>query len=149
SVAGGEIYQSQAVVNVIYALIALGVLWPFARLGHWRALAAARLGKGAGSPGKGTGAAPPAPSAPPDAPTPDQWPELRAAGRPARAGALSAAVRLGRVDDVGGARVRPAWSGGRAHPERLAALSEAVLRSGGAAALHPPGAGPRRRRSAA
>ena len=50
AVAGGEIYQSQTVVNVIYALIALGVLWPFARLGRWRALLADRLGKSAAGP---------------------------------------------------------------------------------------------------
>ncbi|MCX5416968.1 ATP/GTP-binding protein [Streptomyces sp. NBC_00059] len=148
SVAGGEIYQSQAVVNVIYTLIALGVLWPFARLGHWRALAAARLGKGAGSPGKRTGSAPPVPSAPPGALTPEQWPELRAAGLTDAAEALAAEVRLGRMNDVDVARVRHAWTVGRAHPERLAALSEAVLRSGGAAALHPSGARDLARRTA-
>lgn len=148
SVAGGEIYQSQAVVNVIYALIALGVLWPFARLGHWRELAAARFGKGAGSPGKGTGSAPPAPSAPPDAPTFEQWPELRAAGLTDAAETLAAEVRLGRMNDVDVARVRHAWTVGRVHPERLAALSEAVLRSGGAAALHPSGARDLARRTA-
>ncbi|MDX3060688.1 ATP/GTP-binding protein [Streptomyces sp. ND04-05B] len=42
SVAGGEVFQSQTVVNVIYTLITLGVLWPFARLGRWRELIAGR-----------------------------------------------------------------------------------------------------------
>ncbi|MFE4217483.1 ATP/GTP-binding protein [Streptomyces sp. NPDC056844] len=133
SVAGGEIYQSQTVVNVIYALIALGVLWPFARLGHWRALLADRLGKSAAT-------APDAPSAPPDAPGPEQWPELRAAGLTDAAEALTAAVRTGRMNDVDVARLRHAWAVGRGNPERLAALTEAVLRTGGAAALHPSGA---------
>ncbi|MFJ2296045.1 ATP/GTP-binding protein [Streptomyces sp. NPDC087894] len=133
SVAGGEIYQSQTVVNVVYALIALGVLWPFARLGHWRALLADRLGKSAAT-------APDAPSAPPDAPGPEQWPELRAAGLTDAAEALTAAVRTGRMNDVDVARLRHAWAVGRGNPERLAALTEAVLRTGGAAALHPSGA---------
>ncbi|MEU9060566.1 ATP/GTP-binding protein [Streptomyces sp. NPDC048430] len=141
SVAGGEIYQSQAVVNVIYTLIALGVLWPFARLGHWRRLLADRFGKG-------TATAPQAPSAPPDAPTPEQWPELRAAGRTDAADALTAEVRTGRMNDVDVARLRNAWTVGRGHPERLAALTEAVLRTGGAAALHPSGARDLPRRTA-
>ncbi|MFJ4120977.1 ATP/GTP-binding protein [[Kitasatospora] papulosa] len=132
SVAGGEIYQSQTVVNVIYALIALGVLWPFARLGHWRELAAARRGRAA--------AVPDAPAGPPDAPAPEQWPELREAGMRDAAEALTAEVRTGRMNDVDVARLRHAWSVGRGHPERLAALTEAVLRTGGAAALHPSGA---------
>ncbi|MBK3595344.1 ATP/GTP-binding protein [Streptomyces sp. MBT51] len=134
SVFGGEIYQSQSVVNVIYALITLGVLWPFARLGRWRALIAERRGAR-------PSAVPGAPAAPPDAPTPDQWPELRAAGRTDAAQALAAEVRTGRMNDVDVARLRHAWAVGRSHPERLAALDEAVLRVGGAAtALHPSGA---------
>ncbi|WP_237524278.1 MULTISPECIES: ATP/GTP-binding protein [unclassified Streptomyces] len=132
SVFGGEIYQSQNVVNVIYALITLGVLWPFARLGRWRALLAERRGARSAVPG--------APAATPDAPTPDQWPELRAAGRTDAAQALAAEVRTGRMNDVDVARLRHAWAVGRSHPERLAALDEAVLRGGAAAALHPSGA---------
>ncbi|MFH9618056.1 ATP/GTP-binding protein [Streptomyces pratensis] len=141
SVAGGEIYQSQAVVNVIYALIALGVLWPFALLGRWRGLLADRFGKGAPT-------EPRAPADAPDAPTPEQWPELRAAGRTDAAEALAAEVRTGRMNDVDVARLRHAWSVGRGHPERLAALDEAVLRTGGAAALHPSGARDLPRRTA-
>ncbi|MFC9945217.1 ATP/GTP-binding protein [Streptomyces pratensis] len=141
SVAGGEIYQSQAVVNVIYALIALGVLWPFALLGRWRGLLADRFGKGAAT-------EPRAPADAPDAPTPEQWPELRAAGRTDAAEALTAEVRTGRMNDVDVARLRHAWSVGRGHPERLAALDEAVLRTGGAAALHPSGARDLPRRTA-
>lgn len=133
SVAGGEIYQSQAVVNVIYTLIALGVLWPFALLGRWRRLLADRSGKSAAT-------ASSAPAAPPEAPTPEQWPELRAAGRTDAADALTAEVRTGRMNDVDVARLRHAWTVGRAHPERLDALDKAVLRAGGAAALHPSGA---------
>ncbi|MFJ8869755.1 ATP/GTP-binding protein [Streptomyces sp. NPDC102473] len=133
SVAGGEIYQSQTVVNVIYTLIALGVLWPFALLGRWRRLLADRSGKSAST-------ASSAPAAHPEAPTPEQWPELRAAGRTDAADALTAEVRTGRMNDVDVARLRHAWTVGRAHPERLDALDKAVLRAGGAAALHPSGA---------
>ncbi|MEU0135484.1 ATP/GTP-binding protein [Streptomyces sp. NPDC006296] len=133
SVAGGEIYQSQSVVNVLYALIALGVLWPFARLGRWREALAARRGTDAATP-------PGTPAAPPDAPAPEQWPELREAGARDAAEALTAEVRTGRMNDVDVARLRHAWSAGRGRPEHLAALTEAVLRTGGAAALHPSGA---------
>ncbi|KPC83747.1 MULTISPECIES: hypothetical protein [Streptomyces] len=141
AVAGGEIYQSQAVVNVLYTLIAVAVLWPFARLGHWRALLATRLGKGAAT-------EPRVPAGPPAAPTPDQWPELRAAGLTDAADALTAEVRTGRMNDVDVARLRHAWTVGTGHPERLAALTEAVLRAGGAAALHPSGARDLPRRTA-
>ncbi|MFI9490437.1 ATP/GTP-binding protein [Streptomyces halstedii] len=133
SVFGGEIYQSQSVVNVVYGLITLGVLWPFARLGRWRALFAARgAARASGTPG--------VPPVPPGTPAPDEWPELRAAGRTDAAQALTAEVRTGRMNDVDVARLRHAWTVGRAHPERLAALDEAVLRGGGAAAPHPSGA---------
>ncbi|MEV6261705.1 ATP/GTP-binding protein [Streptomyces sp. NPDC051784] len=141
SVAGGEIYQSQTVVNVLYALITLGVLWPFARLGRWWPLLAERRAKA-------TATAPQAPSTPPDAPTPDQWPELRAAGRTDAADALTAAVRTGRMNDVDVARLRHAWAVGRGDPRRLDALDEAVLRAGGSAALHPSGARDLPRRTA-
>ncbi|MFL0026707.1 ATP/GTP-binding protein [Streptomyces sp. NBUL23] len=132
SVAGGEIYQSQTVVNVIYAVIAAAVLYPFARLGRWRELIAARRGDGvpaaagpATSPAAGTSA--------------DQWPELRAAGWTDAADTLTAEVRTGRMNDVDAARLRHAWTLATQRPDRLAALAEAVLRTGGAAALHPSG----------
>ncbi|MFD9504579.1 ATP/GTP-binding protein [Streptomyces sp. NPDC060035] len=135
SIAGGEIFQSQAVVNVIYTLITLGVLWPFARLGRWRELVAGRLRGLSGAP-----AAARAPAAPPDVPTFEQWPELRAAGQTDAAEILAAEVRTGRMNDVDVARLRHAWTVGRAHADRVTALTEAVLRAGGAAALHPSGA---------
>ncbi|MFE9910292.1 ATP/GTP-binding protein [Streptomyces clavifer] len=140
SVAGGEVFQSQTVVNVIYTLITLGVLWPFARLGRWRELIAGRR--------KGAAAAPEAPSAPPHAETPERWPEMRAAGQTDAAEALTAEVRTGRMNDVDVARLRHAWAVGRSHPDRLATLTEAVLRTGGAAALHPSGARDLPRRTA-
>ncbi|WP_030704590.1 MULTISPECIES: ATP/GTP-binding protein [unclassified Streptomyces] len=131
TVAGGEIYQSQTVVNVIYALIAALVLWPFARLGRWRELLAAR--RGAGTP------APAAEAVPATATSADQWPDLRAAGWTDAADTLAAEVRTGRMNDVDVARLRHAWKLAAQRPDRLAPLAEAVLRNGGAAALHPSG----------
>ncbi|PCG86187.1 ATP/GTP-binding protein [Streptomyces sp. WZ.A104] len=131
SVAGGEIYQSQTVVNVIYGLIAAAVLWPFARLGRWRELIAARRVSPAPDPGS--------PPAPPTAASPDRWPELRAAGWTDAADTLTAEVRTGRMNDVDVARLRHAWTLATRRPDRLAPFAEAVLRTGGAAALHPSG----------
>ncbi|MFY0515928.1 ATP/GTP-binding protein [Streptomyces anulatus] len=132
SVAGGEIYQSQTVVNVIYAVIAAAVLYPFARLGCWRELIAARRGTAAPA-SDGTAAVPAA------ATSADQWPELRTAGWTDAADTLTAEVRTGRMNDVDVARLRHAWALATRRPDRLAPLAEAVLRTGGAAALHPSG----------
>ncbi|MFJ9396612.1 ATP/GTP-binding protein [Streptomyces californicus] len=131
TVAGGEIYQSQTVVNVIYALIAALVLWPFARLGRWRELLAARRGGGAPTPA--------AEAVPATATSADQWPDLRAAGWTDAADTLAAEVRTGRMNDVDVARLRHAWKLAAQRPDRLAPLAESVLRNGGAAALHPSG----------
>ncbi|MGW1203292.1 ATP/GTP-binding protein [Streptomyces cyaneofuscatus] len=134
AVAGGEIYQSQTVVNVIYALIAAAVLYPFARLGRWRELLAARRGWGTATPDPADTA-----SAPTTATSADQWPELRAAGWTDAADTLTAEVRTGRMNDVDVARLRHAWTQATRSPDGLAPLAEAVLRTGGAAALHPSG----------
>ncbi|MFB8127426.1 ATP/GTP-binding protein [Streptomyces bacillaris] len=131
AVAGGEIYQSQTVVNIIYGLIAAAVLWPFARLGRWRELIAARRGTATPAP-----ADDPAPATETSA---DRWPELRAAGWTDAADTLTAEVRTGRMNDVDVARLRHAWAEATRSPDRLAPLAEAVLRTGGAAALHPSG----------
>ncbi|MFJ9620192.1 ATP/GTP-binding protein [Streptomyces sp. NPDC101181] len=131
SVAGGEIYQSQTVVNVIYGFIAAAALWPFALLGRWREVIAARRGGAALAPGDAPG--------PATASSADQWPELRAAGWSDAADALTAEVRTGRMNDVDVARLRHAWTHATRRPERLAPLAEAVLRTGGAAAPHPSG----------
>ncbi|MFJ6438940.1 ATP/GTP-binding protein [Streptomyces sp. NPDC091649] len=131
SVAGGEIYQSQTVVNVVYAVIAAAVLWPFARLGRWRELLAARRSNSSPPPHGH--------EAPASATSADQWPELRAAGWTDAADALTAEVRTGRMNDVDVARLRHAWMLAAGRPDRLASLAETMLRTGGAAALHPSG----------
>ncbi|MFD9423172.1 MULTISPECIES: ATP/GTP-binding protein [unclassified Streptomyces] len=136
AVVGGENFQSQTVVNIVYTVIAAAVLWPFALLGHWRELATTHLGKRSAA--RAPDEALPVP-AQVSATAADRWPELRAAGWTDAADALTAEVRTGRMNDVDCARLRHAWAAGRGHPDRLAALSEAVLRAGGAAALHPSG----------
>lgn len=131
SVAGGEVFQSQSVVNVIYALITAAVLYPFARMGRWRELLAGyRAGRAGGQdaaaePAADTGA--------------DRWPELRAAEQTDAAETLTAEVRTGRMNDVDVARLRHAWTVARSQPQHLAGFTDAVLRAGGAAALHPSG----------
>ncbi|AXG80583.1 ATP/GTP-binding protein [Streptomyces paludis] len=145
-IAGGELFQSQNTVNVIYVLISVGVLWPFARLGEWRALVAryagARATTGPGA-GAGSGAAVADGAAHPDAeaaaPSPAEWPELRAAGQRDAAETLAAEARAGGMNDVDCARLRRAWSVAAARPERIAAFTEAVLRKGAAACPHPSG----------
>lgn len=131
AVAGAGVFRSPTTVVVIYALIAAAVLLPFARFGRWWELIAARRG----------GTAPAAGDAPPSATatSADQWPELRAAGWADAADTLAAEVRGGRMNDVDVARLRHAWTLATRRPDRLAPLAEAVLRTGGAAALHPSG----------
>ncbi|MER5982402.1 ATP/GTP-binding protein [Streptomyces sp. NPDC001787] len=145
AVVGGENFQSQTVVNLVYTLIAAAVLWPFARLGRWRELAAAHLGRRSAARGGDAELPGPAQLA---APSPDRWPELRDAGWTDAADTLTAEVRTGRMNDVDCARLRHAWAVGRDHPDRLAALAEAVLRDGGAAAVHPSGSRDLPRRTA-
>ncbi|MEV7421942.1 ATP/GTP-binding protein [Streptomyces sp. NPDC091212] len=134
-IAGGELFQSQGVVNVIYVLISVGVLWPFARLGQWRALAARYAGGGPGRAPAGAGSAP----ARPAAASPADWPELRAAGESDAADTLTAEARAGGMNDVDVARLRHAWSVARTEPGRVGPFTDAVLRRGAAACPHPSG----------
>ncbi|MEW1720813.1 ATP/GTP-binding protein [Streptomyces sp. NPDC093109] len=139
-IAGGELFQSQNTVNVIYVLISVGVLWPFARLGQWRALVARYAGARATGSGAGSGAAAADGAAHQEAaPSPAEWPELRAAGQRDAAETLAAEARTGGMNDVDCARLRHAWSGAAARPDRIAAFTEAVLRRGAAACPHPSG----------
>ncbi|MFJ5099737.1 ATP/GTP-binding protein [Streptomyces sp. NPDC088554] len=136
-IAGGELFQSQGVVNVIYVLISAAVLWPFARLGNWRGLWAARFR-----------AAPLPAGAPAPGPSPAEWPELRAAGETDAADTLTAEARTGRMNDVDCVRLRHAWAGARDRPERIRPFTDAVLRQGAAALTHPSGARDLPRRAA-
>ncbi|WP_398860558.1 ATP-binding protein [Streptomyces chengmaiensis] len=114
-----------------YALVGGGLLVFFARIGHvpeiWRRYAR----RSAQRP-----AAPPPPKRDAD---PAAWPELRAAGLAEAAGRLAEATRAGTLGDVDYARIRRAWQGVHARPERLAAFTDAVRTQGPAACAHPSG----------
>ncbi|MFF0436846.1 ATP/GTP-binding protein [Streptomyces sp. NPDC004327] len=127
---GFEIFTSPFVVYTVYTLITLLVLWPFARLGNWRGLFLAWRARKAPQPQ----AAPTGPAVPPS-----QWPELRAAGEQRAADVLAAEVAGGRMNDVDVARVRRAWAESARDGMRRAALVEAVVARGAAAAGHPSG----------
>ncbi|GAA4898488.1 ATP-binding protein [Streptomyces coeruleoprunus] len=116
---------------VYYALVGGGLLVFFARLGHvpeiWRRYARRTRTK-------------PAPPPPPrHGADPADWPELRAAGLTDAATRLAEATRSGALGDVDYARIQRAWHGVRAHPDRLAAFTEAVRAHGPAACAHPSG----------
>ncbi|MFJ8860848.1 ATP/GTP-binding protein [Streptomyces sp. NPDC102451] len=145
SVAGGEIFQSQALVNMIYAVIAAGALWPFARLGRWRELAASYIRRRRGLAGEPVAVVarhtPPAAPLPAQAPheSPAHWPQLRAGGQGEAADVLAAAVRDGLMNDVDCARIQHAWAAAGARPDGAASFAQAVRRDGAGAALHPSG----------
>ncbi|MET7681581.1 ATP/GTP-binding protein [Streptomyces sp. NPDC005423] len=128
-----DVFMSQFFTDLLYALITVLVLWPFARVGGWlpyaRELLAARRRAAAER------------EAPPVAEvTPAHWPELRSTGDHRAAELLTAEVLAGRMNDVDVARVRHAWRAARHDPERLAAFTDTVLRQGAAAWTHPSGA---------
>ncbi|MFE0274680.1 ATP-binding protein [Streptomyces sp. NPDC058992] len=114
---------------VYYALVGSGLLVLFARIGHvpeiWR-----RYSRRRDVP------APP----PPPREDPADWPDLRTAGLDDTARTLAEATRNGSLGDVDYARIRRAWQGVRARPERLAAFTDVVRAEGAAACAHPSGA---------
>ncbi|MFJ8077963.1 ATP-binding protein [Streptomyces sp. NPDC096176] len=115
---------------VYYAIIGGGMLVFFARIGNvpeiWRRYVV-----------RGDKPVPPAPPAP-DA-DPADWPELRGAGLTEAAGHLAESARAGTLGDVDYARIRRAWQGVQARPERLSAFADTVRRHGPAACAHPSG----------
>ncbi|MGV9991937.1 ATP/GTP-binding protein [Streptomyces sp. NPDC003374] len=130
-VSGGYgLFASQLFTDALYAVVTALVVWPFARVGGWRAYAgelAARRRAAAG------------PAAPPPAGLPrSQWPALRHAGQYEAADLLTAEVAAGRMNDVDCARVGRAWTAAL-REARPAAFTGTVLREGGAAWTHPSG----------
>ncbi|UUS33213.1 ATP-binding protein [Streptomyces changanensis] len=118
--------------DVYYVLVGGGLLVFFARVGHvpeiWRRYARRSRARAAAVPPPRTGA------------DPADWPELRDAGLTEAADRLAEAVRAGTLGDVDYARIQRAWHGVRAHPDRLAAFTDAVRAQGPAACAHPSGA---------
>ncbi|MFF0065490.1 ATP-binding protein [Streptomyces sp. NPDC005279] len=115
---------------VYYAIVGGGLLVFFARIGHvpeiWN-----RYVRRADKP---VTLPPPRPEA-----DPADWPDLRTAGLADAAKSLAEATRAGALGDVDYARIRRAWQGVHARPERLAAFTDAVREHGPAACAHPSG----------
>ncbi|KJY41415.1 ATP/GTP-binding protein, partial [Streptomyces sp. NRRL B-1568] len=122
---GGDHYLAALVAYLLYALIAAALLWPFARLGGWAALARRRRA--------------PAPADVTAGPAPATWPELRAAGLARAADRLAAELPTGRMNDVDCVRIRHAWACAQHDRTRLAAFEATVEREGAAAWAHPSG----------
>ncbi|MFD7867063.1 ATP/GTP-binding protein [Streptomyces sp. NPDC059783] len=129
---GGNPYAALLVALVLYALIGTAIVWPFARTGQWAAELRRRTGRPAPAPDR-----PAAPAQPGE--DRSHWPELRAAGHPDAADALTAAVRNDRLNDVDCVRLRHAWTTSRNRPDLREAFTAAVLRKGADACLHPSG----------
>ncbi|MEU8589579.1 ATP/GTP-binding protein [Streptomyces sp. NPDC048664] len=127
-----HVLASPLLSYTLYALVALLVLWPCARLGGWRPLAEAALAA------RARAKADPAPG-PVAEHGRSSWPELREAGRHQAADVLTAEVREGRMNDVDCARVDHRWTRDRARAQ-AASFADTVLREGAAAWTHPSGA---------
>jgi hypothetical protein len=128
---GYELFQSQLITDGLYAVITVLVLWPFVKLGDWRALvkqAYEARGRTRDGDAQSSVVRPRT-----------QWPELREAGQHEAADVLTDEVLAGRMNDVDCARVVHAWARARAEG-RLAAFTDTVLRRGAAAWTHPSGA---------
>ncbi|WP_432067721.1 ATP/GTP-binding protein [Streptomyces sp. C10-9-1] len=115
------------VSNAYYLLLAVALVAAVGRAGSWpavrRRLAARR----------GAAAPPPAEA------DPVEWPEIHRAGLPEAAATLAAATRSGALGDVDYARIRRAWQGVHARPDRIAAFADTVRCHGPAACAHPSG----------
>ncbi|WP_427919685.1 ATP/GTP-binding protein [Streptomyces sp. cg40] len=113
--------------NLLYVVIGVLLLWPFARIGGWLPLLRERH----------------APSEPAAEPAPTDgsrahWPELREAGQFEAADVLTHEVLAGRMNDVDCARVDHAWKRARRTGD-LSSFTRTVLRAAGGAWTHPSG----------
>lgn len=122
--------ESQFSAYLVQVVIALLVVWPFARLGGWLPYAKKLLTR------HRTGTAPEV--SVPGRPR-SQWPQLRDAGQHEAADLLSAEVVGGRLNDVDCARIEHAFAVAR-HRATPGDFRDTVLRQGGAAWTHPSGA---------
>ncbi|MEV6553319.1 ATP/GTP-binding protein [Streptomyces sp. NPDC051597] len=120
---------TDTVTTVYHLLVVAAALFVCGRAGDWAGLLRERTGR--------------APAAPPGATPADrgpaEWPQLRDAGQHTAADRLAADAASGRMNDVDCARIRRAWTSVVADPARLTAFTDAVLRDGARACLHPSG----------
>ncbi|GFM99700.1 hypothetical protein Sfulv_45110 [Streptomyces fulvorobeus] len=128
---GESILRPLLLLYGTYALIAVAIVWPFARAGRWSEAVRAVRERRAGARTNTSAAAPEVSLA--------GWPVLRAAGHADVAELLTAAVRAGRMNDVDCARVSHAWKLARTRHDRTASFVATVLRKGPDAFLHPGG----------
>jgi len=129
---GYDFISTPLMGNLLYVVIGVLVVWPFARIGGWLPLLRERYGAG------DTEAPTAVPEQAPAAGSRAHWPELREAGQFEAADVLTAEVRAGRMNDVDCARVEHAWQRARRTGD-LASFTHTVLRSGGDAWIHPSG----------
>ncbi|MEU5159325.1 ATP/GTP-binding protein [Streptomyces sp. NPDC020875] len=115
------------VSTLYYILLVVTLVAVVGRIGTWPAVRRKLAG------------AQPQPSAAEPRHDPAGWPELRAAGLGDAAEKLTLAVEGGTLGDVDYARIRRAWQGVSARPDRLAAFTETVRAHGPAACAHPSG----------
>ncbi|MFT2019028.1 ATP-binding protein [Streptomyces sp. 796.1] len=136
----GELDRQAYVDQVWIYEHALGALIfaGFAKAGHWPELARRLLAPLA----RHLREQQADPSRPPADPAADpaQWPELREAGAQSAADRLAQDAQAGLMNDVDHARLTQAWRSVQAHPGRLPAFTDTVLRHGAAACAHPSGA---------
>ncbi|MFJ9898884.1 ATP/GTP-binding protein [Streptomyces sp. NPDC091280] len=118
--------------NLLYLVIGLLLLWPFARIGGWLPLL-----RGRHAPGD-TAAATAAAEQARAAGSRAHWPELREAGQFEAADVLTHEVLAGRMNDVDCARVEHAWGRARRTGD-LSSFTRTVLRAAGGAWTHPSG----------
>ncbi|WP_225823202.1 ATP/GTP-binding protein [Streptomyces naphthomycinicus] len=126
------VFASEPLMDGLYTLITVLVLWPFARVGGWWTLAKDALAERQRA--KAPQAAPPVADR-----RPSQWPELRETGQHQAADLLTAEMQAGRMNDVDCVRVSRMWTTARARA-RLSSFTDTVLREGAAAWIHPSGA---------
>ncbi|MEV6504119.1 ATP/GTP-binding protein [Streptomyces prunicolor] len=130
---GYDFISTPLMGNLLYVVIGVLVVWPFARIGGWLPLLRSRHAT------PGTAAATAVAEQASAVGTRAHWPELREAGQFEAADILTHEVLAGRMNDVDCARVEHAWRRARRSGD-LASFTQTVLRAAGGAWIHPSGA---------
>ncbi|MGW3101881.1 ATP/GTP-binding protein [Streptomyces sp. NPDC001100] len=129
---GYDFISTPLMGNLLYVVIGLLLLWPFARIGGWLPLLRERYAP------RDPAAAPAAAEQTPAVGSRAHWPELREAGQFEAADVLTHEVLAGRMNDVDCARVDHAWKRARRTGD-LSSFTRTVLRAAGGAWTHPSG----------
>ncbi|MDV9173888.1 ATP/GTP-binding protein [Streptomyces sp. W16] len=129
---GYDFISTPLMGNLLYVVIGVLLLWPFARIGGWLPFLRERYAP------RDTAAVAAAAEQAPAVGSRAHWPELREAGQFQAADVLTAEVLAGRMNDVDCARVEHAWRRARRTGE-LTSFTQTVLRAAGGAWIHPSG----------